>query len=151
MLTRKISPTELVVEHIPKDSTLYPERAPRGIELWGQILNDTIRESVALSSFQHFPQPGQPGYEDYMATTTGRPRRKDPVNMQLDKTWLQLGRWEYDINAPHHVQGFHVPFSLRDHGAAIDKVIFRTQGNWGAHDRVCLYRLKLHGHVAQSK
>ncbi|MCJ1252319.1 hypothetical protein MMC24_000124 [Lignoscripta atroalba] len=141
LLPREMIPTDLVVEHIHRDATLDIASAPKELELWVQILDEDIREAAGNAAFSRLPND----YEEKLWAA----QKQDPFNKALDRTWLRIGKWRYDINSRHNVQSFHVAVRLEDFHASIRKVVVRVNSNWGNRDYVCLYRLKLYGIPAQ--
>ena len=136
ILPKQMSPSEVIVEHIPKDATFDPGAAPRDMELWAQVTNDTIRNHIAQATFSLFPKP-----EYFTGKALG-------ISEELDHTWIQIGRWQYNINALDNVQRFPLQVSMREYDTPINKLIVRTISNWGNPVYTCLYRIKLHGDLA---
>ncbi|MCJ1394549.1 hypothetical protein MMC18_007428 [Xylographa bjoerkii] len=142
LLPRKIVPTHLVIEHIPQGATLDIGSAPREVELWVQIEDPEARVRV-IDAALTVPT---------LAEESLLSARTLPVYgaaAALDKTWIRIGRWEYDIFAANHVQSFAVPVELDHFQVAVDKVSVRVRKNWGMKDYTCLYRLKMHGLLAE--
>jgi len=140
-LPRWITPTELVVEHVPKGELHDIGNAPKEIELWIQVNFEEIREQIISEMTQMFP--------DIYKDASQRGKGSDTVRA-LDKTFVPVGRWTYDINAGNHVQTFATSVDLEkwlnaDRGANTRRVVFRANSNWGSADSTCLYRVKLHG------
>ena len=138
ILPRKIVPTQLVVEHIPRDATLDIGAAPRGIELWIPIVDRDKRQAVASASLQKF------GEDEESIRLSHKKASKS-----LDYTWVRIGTWRYNIFSSENVQTFNIDFRLEDFRVAVNKVAVRVHSNWGTRDYVCLYRLKLFGLLAE--
>ena len=138
LLPKKVIPTELVVEHIPMEATLDPGATPKDIELWVQIPDAQTREQVANAAFTHLHRDED---EDGSPNTTSN----FSTQRALDKTWVRVGRWQYNIYTATNIQTFEVPVPLEHYDAAVKKVAVRTLSSWGDSEYVCLYRLKLHG------
>ena len=138
LLPKRIVPTELVVEHIPMEATLDPGATPKDIELWIQIPDAQVREHVANAAFTYLSRNGD---EDE------NPNNAHAFFTQkaLDKTWVRVGRWQYNVYTSRNVQTFRVPVPLEHYGAGVKKVSVRTLSSWGDSEYVCLYRLRLHG------
>ena len=143
LLPRTIVPTELVVEHIPKDATLDSGSAPRSIELWAQIDDPMTREAVTNALFSVLP------YEETQPSVLERDVERFEARRPLDDSWVRVGSWIYDLHDRRHVQKFSVPVDLERFGARTNQVAVRAVSNWGNKDYVCLYRLKLHGLLAE--
>ena len=140
LLPHRVIPTHLVVEHVQKGLTLGIGAAPKDLELWVQILDDDQRDSVqagANAFLQH-------GSEDSTDRTDNFQAEKS-----LDRTWVRIANFRYDIDAPQHIQTFKIDVQLDNWGLAANKVAIRVKDNWGPSDFTCLYRLKLHGHLAE--
>lgn len=142
LLPRKIFPTELVIEHIPASATFDIHSAPKEIELWGLIEDDTARDAVGNAIFPLLPDD----------STAVNPRDKawkyvDPMRM-LDYRYIRLGKWKYDIHSANNIQTFQVPVDLQHFDAVVNKVVVRSLNNWGYTTYTCFYRLKLHGELA---
>lgn len=142
LLPRKIFPTELVIEHIPASATLDIHAAPKEIELWAMIEDETAREAVGNAIFPLLP-------DDSVAVNPEDKRWKlvDPRGM-LDRRYIRLGKWRYDIHSANNIQTFRVPVNLQHFGAVVNKVVVRSMENWGGTSYTCFYRLKLHGALA---
>ena len=139
-LQQKIVPQELVVEHIPLAATLDAGAAPRDIELWVQIADVERREAVAKAALYHHITSQKGDNQTQVFSTT----------RSLDATWVRIGRWEYNLFSPNHVQSFQIPVPLDHFDAPVHRLAIRTLSNWGKTvDYVCLYRLKLHGLLAR--
>ena len=143
LLPRTIVPTDLVIEHIPKDATLDSGSAPRGIELWAQIDDPMKREAVTNAMFSLLP------YEETQPSELERDADRFQANRALDQSWIRIGSWSYDLFARRHIQKFRVPIDLEHFGVKTNQVAVRVVSNWGDSDHVCLYRLKLHGHLKE--
>ena len=147
LLPKKVAPTELIVEHIDHDATLDIGSAPHHLELWVQIEDTEQRENVAraangaISEAFCEPQAGSKGCAtgDYA------------VKEALDETWVRIGAWQYNIYTGNNVQSFHVQVALDHFNVPIEKASVRVRSNWGTRDYTCLYRLKLHGLLAQTE
>ncbi len=137
MLPRKIYPTELVVEHVPKGELHDIGNAPKEVELWIQILDENTRREIGQEVLRKNP--------DAFKEISQRGKGPDTVKA-LDETFLPIGRWTYDIKAANHVQSFAVPVDLSwwVDGTTI-RAVFRANSNWGSTDSTCIYRVKLHG------
>ncbi|MCJ1318951.1 hypothetical protein MMC15_004283 [Xylographa vitiligo] len=143
-LPRKIVPTDLVIEHIPKGATLDIGAAPKDVELWVQIDDPEARLRVihAAMAVPHLSE------ETLLAARTLPVYGADTA---LDKSWVRIGRWQYDIHADNYMQSFAVPLELDHFQLAVDRVSVRVRNNWGEHDYTCLYRLKLYGLLAEKE
>ncbi|KAL9005154.1 MAG: hypothetical protein Q9188_002068 [Gyalolechia gomerana] len=127
-----MTPTELVIEHNPNSKQVNPRKvpAPKEIELWIQVLDDDLRESIgrdikAIYKKNFDEDPGS------------------SVVAALPKEYVPVGRWVYDFHSPEYAQAFEIPVDLR--GAHVYQVAVRVNSNWANDPFTCLYRLRLHG------
>ena len=132
LLPRAIHPTAITIEHIPKGATLDIAAAPREMELWAQIPDEEAREAVGDAAF------GLLGSEN----------EKQRLENSLDRTFVRIGKWEYDVHKPNHIQTFAMTVDTEHFNAKVTKVVVRTVSNWGAEHYTCLYRLRMHGTLA---
>lgn len=171
LLGRDIVPEEVVVEHIPAGAALNPRVAPKEIELWARFRVVPLPEaptgpSGSFSSRPSRPReppsshneglggyniPGQKSLDDVAMNAL---RGSNPFEEESDYSddpilgpnFYRVGKWEYSIDKPDHVQTFTPNVVLDIPTIRVDKVVFRVTSNWGA-NTTCLYRLKLHGHL----
>ena len=129
LLPRAIYPTAITVEHIPSEATLDIAAAPKDMELWAQIHDEGTREAVANAAF--------PLLGDVI-----------DASVNLGPTYVRIGKWQYSIHQPNHVQTFTMAVDLEHFDAKVDKVVVRATTNWGGQDYTCLYRLRLFGKLA---
>lgn len=139
LLAYSISPTEILIEHMKKSEMpdLEIGTAPKEVELWIQILDQKVREDVihAIETFHPFITTKQ---------ASQRGKKLDP-ELALDRTWVPVGRWDYDIHRLQNRQGFLMPFNLAHMGVKTRAVAIRVNSNWGSTDSTCLYRVRLYG------
>ncbi|KAL2830077.1 hypothetical protein BDW59DRAFT_141732 [Aspergillus cavernicola] len=164
ILGRRIIPKEVVVEHMPKGATLKPEVAPRQMELWARyryVANGARPYRWSISAILR-GMPSNIAGQDTL--TPDRKALRGPVMEALRLAWrgesddkfsndphlgqdfYRIGKWNYDINDPTHIQKFPVHVVLDSDELRVDKVVFRVNSNWGGNE-TCLYRLKLHGQL----
>ncbi|CAF9903764.1 MAG: hypothetical protein GOMPHAMPRED_000535 [Gomphillus americanus] len=137
-LAQPVVPKELVVEHVSKHATLQAGSAPKNIELWAQIKDSKLRNAIVKGALQ------------YGIHQNALHERDDQIE-SLEEDWIRIGQWTYNIDGTSHIQTFEIQIPLEDFGAPVDSLAFRALDNWGPVKYVCLYRLKLHGLVANSK
>lgn len=128
---RIVFPREVVVEHAPAQATLDIEAAPKNIEMWGKLTTLEALEPALHAAKQEF--------------------NHDPSPESVKGGWVLMAQFKYDINFVNHIQYFSVGFDTERYNASVDKVTFRIRDNWGHPQRTCLYRLRLHGKVAQAE
>ncbi|MCJ1225048.1 hypothetical protein MMC12_001697 [Toensbergia leucococca] len=139
-LGRQVVPTELVVEHISKRSTLDIGAAPRVIELWAHIANKTKRALVDSKMHSHFLR-----YDRWEIEEEPGDRKLRDRKQPLVPDFTLIGRWEYDILNRQPVQYFRVPLDLAFYGIDTRRVAIRVNSNWGGGNYTCLYRVRLYG------
>ncbi|KAL8960000.1 MAG: hypothetical protein Q9193_003227, partial [Seirophora villosa] len=127
-----MTPTELVVEYNPHSLAFDPHMvpAPKEIELWMRISDDTTRESVYRNT--------EAIYGD---TFDQRPLTGAPS--ALPYGFIPIGRWNYDLHAPNYAQTLRIDVDLQ--GAQTSQLVVRVNSNWANDPFSCLYRMRLHG------
>ncbi|KAL3472814.1 hypothetical protein BJX99DRAFT_234725 [Aspergillus californicus] len=162
LLGLRVVPEDVVVEHLPKTSTPRPEVAPRDMELWARYryVGDGITPyRRSLFSFIR-GNPKNIAGQDPLASD--RKMLRGPVMDALRLTWrgesddkfsddsklgpdfYRIGKWTYDIDGNSHIQRFPVTAVIDSENLRVDKVVFRTNRNWGGNE-TCIYRLRLLG------
>lgn len=138
-LAYKMRPTELMIEHMAKSNMPDIEigTAPKEVELWIQVLDPTVRQKIIDAITEYHPA---------IMTKAASQRGKtlDPRHA-LDKSWVPVGRWTYDIHARGNVQSKFIPLDLKAMGVKTQAVALRVNSNWGSVDSTCLYRVRLFG------
>ncbi len=125
LMPRPIYPTKITVDHIPATATLDVGAAPRDMELWAQILDEDARGQMIRSQAEEV----------------------EPVK-SLGPTFVRIANWQYDIHAASNVQTFDVDVDMRSFGAGINRAVVRAKSNDGTSEYTCLYRVRLHGELA---
>lgn len=132
LLSQKISPEHLLIDHIPARGTLGIAAAPREFELWAEA--DTVeeaelfREKIAEAYYYYSIEP---------CMTANSPPSESAVC---------IGEGSYDIHGDNWVQTFQPFVDMREVGLTTTKIFFRVKSNWGA-GHTCIYRLRLTGHA----
>jgi len=128
IMPRSIFPEQVTVEHIPAGGTLDIASAPRHMELWVEIKDKAKREDY-----------------DAVRELVGMNGGCAP-QLTIGPDYVCLGRWEYRIDAPNHVQTFSLDIKLKHIGLAVQKAVVRVDTNWGQ-EWTCIYRVRMHGEV----
>lgn len=109
--------------------------------------------SPALKLSSHLPPSGSSvsSLHDLVLETLHQTYPRDAETSYWDDALLgpsfyRVGKWQYDINSEDHIQHFSLDAIIDIPGLRVDKVVFRVNSNWGAHD-TCIYRLRLYGHL----
>ena len=138
-LAHSIAPTEIQIEHMKKSEMpdLAIGTAPKEIELWVRVLDPKVRQKVidAIEEFHPLIMYKEESQRD---------KKIDP-KLALDRTWVPVARWDYDIHRIQNRQGFFVPFNLSYLGVKTRDVALRVNSNWGSTNSTCLYRVRLYG------
>lgn len=138
-LAYNMAPTGLVVEHMKKSQMPDVEigTAPKEVELWIRLPDAGERERVIDRIEGLYPS----------ITTKKASQRGKTIDPQiaLDKTWVPVGRWDFDVHRDQSSQTFVVPFNLEEMGIKTQAVALRVNSNWGSMDSTCLYRVRMYG------
>ena len=140
MLPRAISPTEIVVEHLPKGAALTIGEAPKEFELWIQVADTELFEGVTQAIDRVAPSVNEDS-SDPQSTK----RVESGVESSIPDDYVRVGRWTYDIWGPEHIQTFKIPVSLSDLGVKTQNIMIRVNSNWGDYGSTCIYRTRLYG------
>ncbi|KAG8527635.1 uncharacterized protein KY384_007788 [Bacidia gigantensis] len=139
--SRMISPTELIIEHLPRGAAIYIGTAPRQIELWMEISD---RES-----YTKLYDVTKATYPELLARSSPQSLRDLDDDQALPGGYIRIGRWTYDIRNPQYKQTFTVPFALKELEVKSNHFALRVLDNWGDNVETCIYRTRLHGHDMQ--
>jgi Sad1 / UNC-like C-terminal len=127
LMANDLFPKEVVIEHIPKSATLDSASAPHEMELLAHIDGFNAQGIVGELSDKMFP---------------------DTYESHLSKDWILIGTWRYDMEDTHHVQHFYPQLDLQSLGVSTRQLVVRAKSNQGDSDHTCLYRVRVHGEVA---
>lgn len=137
LTARELAPTQLVIEHGTRETTLLVGAAPRELELWIEIKDTEIRGRVSDAIGRLFP-------EIFETSTPQVEGNLDPT-VNLGPHFVPVGRWTYNIHRGQAVQTFRLALPLREYGANSTKFSIRANSNWGNSDFTCLNRIRMHG------
>ncbi|TKA52281.1 hypothetical protein B0A49_11996, partial [Cryomyces minteri] len=116
LMSRKMIPTGITIEHIPERATLDITSAPRRLQVWIEVKDSDERARVEAE------------------------RRVICEGESVGKNFVCIGTVEYEKNEFNHVQTFPINAA----GTVTSKAVVRVWSNWGQ-EYTCLYRLRLHG------
>ena len=136
-LPRLVTPVHLIIEHYLKDEVLSVGAAPKEVELWIPIGDNTAHAAVVSDVTELYP--------DILPSERSEPARFLEHKIALDFTWVPVGRWTYDIHANEAKQRFRVIADLESHNIAVDEVVIRVNSNWANREVTCLVRARLDG------
>jgi hypothetical protein len=129
IISNKIYPDQIIVEHIPTTASLEPGSAPQEMELWVYIEDRAIRERVESRSMDFFQEEKQPN------------------------GMVKIGTWTYDTESTQHIQSFPLQIDLTLFGdrAYTNNLMVRVKTNWGGNrvNYACLYRVRVNGKIAE--
>jgi len=128
-LGKEVYPRSLIVEHIPKDSALEIQTAPKRLDIWGRLAYGLAPENV--------PDEWRDNAKGCEST---RPYDK------LNSTYVCMGVMNYDIHDRSPVQGRRLTGFNQEPPFQINKAIVRVLENHGK-AYTCLYRVRLEGEV----
>ena len=134
---RPIAPTDLVLEHMPKDASLRIGDAPKEIELWVDIPNPEVNARIREGVGYMFP--------NILFNSSPQDDRELDEAQALPDSFVPVGRWMYNIYKDDHVQRFNIPLPLRDFGVKATRFALRVNSNWGDLHSTCIHRARLHG------
>ncbi|KAI9770536.1 MAG: hypothetical protein M1840_003126 [Geoglossum simile] len=125
-----VYPTDITVEHIPRTAVPSVQNAPKDIELWMNIPNETLYDSVKEES------------EGLLGLTP-------PRGTALAKSWLRIGAWRYTPYGVNHVLNFPLQIDLKQMGAPGREFMIRATTNWDA-TFTCFYRIRMGGKMMET-
>ncbi len=131
ILPRTIIPFYLVIEHWREGEVPDIGNAPKSVEFWVHIENETVATDI-----REWAEGVYPGIMD-----ANHPQ-KGSMLQALDFPWVPVGRFRYEIDAFENVQRFRIPYELE---VPVQLVAIRVKSNWGNLDDTCLVRVRLHG------
>ena len=137
-IAHPIAPTELVLEHLPKDASLRIGDAPKELELWVDIPDADVYNTVNAAIAHIKP--------DLLVDSSPQKDRELDEKQALPFTFVPVGRWIYNIYEKDHIQTFEIPFPLQKLGVKATRFAVRVNSNWGDYGPTCIYRARLHGH-----
>ncbi|TLS27723.1 hypothetical protein PpBr36_01449 [Pyricularia pennisetigena] len=129
IMTKRVIPQVLRLEHISAKETVEPESMPKEVEVWIQLDEDQEMFDHALSwSMAYFPDVD----------------RYDPLF--ADK-FVKIGHFLYpnETEVGHSGENFYLPKDVYQFGFATTKFLIRAKNNYGADDHTCFYQLLLNG------
>ncbi|KAI6371851.1 hypothetical protein MCOR25_003879 [Pyricularia grisea] len=129
IMTKRVIPQVLRLEHISAKETVEPESMPNEVEVWIQLDEDHEMFDHAISwSMAYFPEVD----------------RHDPLT--ADK-FVKIGHFVYpnETEVGHSGENFYFPKDVYRFGFATTKFLIRAKNNYGSHDHTCFYQLILNG------
>jgi len=151
LLARPVKIDSFTIEHVPREiafgGSSNAVAAPRHMEVWGFVEGDDNRRKVVT-----FYETIQMRHAQAVKAAEAANRDPPPPLEEADapgRDWsaghyVLLGRFEYDINKPQHLQTFSVRPEVANLDVDFGIVQLRISDNWGA-NFTCLYRFRVHG------
>jgi hypothetical protein len=124
-----VYPTDITVEHIPRTAVPSVRSAPKDIELWMNIPNTTLYDSVKEES------------EVVLGPTP-------PRGTAMGKSWLRIGTWRYTPYGVNHVLNFPLQIDLEQMKVPGKEFMIRATTNWDA-AFTCFYRIRMGGKMVE--
>lgn len=125
LLSRRIYPTDITVEHASKEVAIDVSSAPKNFQVWGIVADLRDMERVAAA----------PAHEE----------------IEIQGNTIKLLSSTYDINASHNIQTFEIDSALQEMKIPISAVIFKILNNHGNDNLTCLYRVRVGGETAEGE
>lgn len=122
LLSRRIYPTDVTVEHASKEVALDVSSAPRNFEVWGIVSDSNDLQRLSSVIAEEVEQQG---------------------NM------LKLVTSTYDINASNNIQTFELDSRIQVLKIPISAIVFKILDNHGNGNLSCLYRVRVGGQIAE--
>lgn len=130
IMASTIYPDQVVVEHISPSAALQPGAAPKEMELFAfmDYTSDAYNSVKTMS-------------DDMFGVNS---------DVSLPYGWVRIASFTYDLESNQNVQSFPVQLDMKALGAATNKIIVRSNSNWGGESvgYTCIYRVRLHGEIA---
>ncbi|KAI0714469.1 hypothetical protein C8T65DRAFT_521499, partial [Cerioporus squamosus] len=125
-----IYPTHVTIDHVPRKIAGNILAAPRHMVLWGVV-------------------DGQGNYqrrEDALESLRGSPLHQlgEGPPIRAGGTFVPLAAFEYDINAPSHIQTFPIDPAVIASRMYFGVIVLEIKDNWGA-ESTRVYRVRVHG------
>ena len=130
-----IFPTNITIDHIPRELAAEPGQAPQRLVLWGVADGRTNQERY----YQHL---------DLLRANQSLGR--DAPLLGGDGLFFVLADFSYDIHDYSHIQTFPTRSIVRDIGIYVGSVVLEIVDNWGA-ETTCIYRVRIHGEKTTSE
>ncbi|QIW99713.1 hypothetical protein AMS68_005231 [Peltaster fructicola] len=126
-----VTPTELVVEHVPASGSLSINTAPRDVELWMDA--GSIERAAEI--------------EKLIAAKSPRYKGMGGCGNAPGAGFVCMVAGRYDIHSPNWVQRFPAFLDAETFPNFESRTfVARARTNWGG-DKTCLYRFRLHGRL----
>lgn len=127
LLSRRIYPSDITVEHASKEVALDVSSAPKEFEAWGIVADPSDLKSIQGEEMRLVEGDDKIG------------------NM------IRLVQAAYDVEATNNIQTFEVDEKIKDLRIPISAVVFKILSNHGNEHLSCLYRVRVGGEVAEGR
>ncbi|KAJ3397945.1 Secreted beta-glucosidase sun1 [Lobulomyces angularis] len=133
MLSRKITPTSITIEHVAKQLNFKNnfKSAPKNFKVYA------VYHKLTDSNEGDYIKENINGVDYFLAPLITSDNKFYDINKENDGTELVFGRSE--------IQSFEVENKLE----GVEKVFVKIESNWGNDDYTCIYRVRVHGEENQ--
>jgi hypothetical protein len=149
-LSDSIYPTHVTIEHVRKELTTDISVAPKTIEFWVRLTNQTENALVEQTALRIANATGQESIESRSLipgpVVLGKQTPVDPKA----EPFVKLHTFTYDIDGDA-VQSFELPVDMTNLDVAVKVVALVIRTNHGSQTQTCLYRTKVHGFPSKPK
>lgn len=123
-------PTNITIDHIPKEIASDIGQAPREMVLWGVMDGSANTER----------------YDEHFAELwpIAKVHQRSTPTLTMGQRFIPVAKFMYDIHGPLPVQTFPVHQEILGCGLDFGVFVLEVLSNWGS-DSTCLYRVRLHG------
>lgn len=125
-----ILPTNLTIDHIPKEIASDIGQAPREMVLWGVMDGSANAER----------------YDEHFAALwpVARVHQRSTPPLTMGQRFIPVAKIKYNIHGTLPFQTFPVHQEVLASGLDFGVFVLEVLNNWGS-DSTCLYRVRLHG------
>lgn len=121
-----IHPTQITIDHAPRQIAENVAWAPRRMRLWGVVEGED----------------NQKLYKQHTSTHVDSLPTGPPISHK--NIFLSLATFSYDIDHPFYSQTFEIRGEVSDMGISFGVFVLEVLDNWGG-DITCVYRVRIHG------
>ncbi|TLD26458.1 hypothetical protein PspLS_05180 [Pyricularia sp. CBS 133598] len=128
IMTKRVIPQVLRLEHISAKETVEPQSMPKEVEVWIQLDEKEMFDHARSWSLAYFSDV-------------------DPFNSLIADNFVKIGNFLYpnETEVGHSGENFYFPKDVYRFRLATTKFLIRAKSNYGAVDHTCFYQLLLNG------
>lgn len=139
-LSRRVFPSEVTIDHVPRELAVDIGSAPREMEVWGLIEG---KDNIAR--YKEWVAGREQAAEGDEEGSQREEIPEQPRSLPRNTQYMRLGSFVYDVDAPKHIQTFPLSEEVKALGIDFGVVVLMVKSNWGQDEFTCLYRFRLHG------